>query len=526
MKIRILKKNKDNLNVYREERYNISYEELEELLNTYDKVIMPRLNWTDRGIHSLPENFGNLEVKGDLDLNFNKLTSLPESFGNLKVAGSLDLSFNQLTSLPESFGNLKVAGSLDLSFNQLTSLPESFGNLKIRGNLYLGDNELTSLPESFGNLKVVGGLYLDKNKLTSLPESFGNLEVEGGLYLHRNKLTSLPESFGNLKVGGKLWLQDNPWIIDTDFVNFYEKYKGELVLGKKLEKEINRLIKLKEWEESIVDEKLSIPKYLYHATYKPFLKSIKEKGLGNTRKKMWSDSVSGVVYLATNEDVAYSYAEIAEWLDDIEDYEKYVDNIVILKIDTDKLDKTRFKKDSNVIDGDDTFEYHGIIPFEFVEEILDKHHTVGALSDRKEDIDSSINDAVKTNSFTPYTAGYILEDGSLLVMDEYHGEAEVREFYPEYSNTYPEEDTCVRLYGRPNEAQYKRLKEIIDYYLDHEGYCKVEVWDKPLGKYSFYEVYSLYEGACKDTTWDEKIGNWTGYKLVQIIKNYFAFGAK
>ena len=446
MKIRILKKSKDDLNVHREERGNISYEELEELLNTYDKVIIPQLDWENKGVRSLPENFGNLEVEGDLNLRLNKLTSLPESFGNLKVGGNLQLSFNQLTSLPESFGNLKAGGSLylgnnkltslpesfgnlkvggylNLSYNRLTSLPESFGNLKIRGNLYLGDNELTSLPESFGNLevgsslyldynkltllpesfgnlKIGGNLYLDYNKLASLPESFGNLEVKGNLSLARNQLVSLPESFGNLKVegylnlghnqlaslpesfgnikvGGALWLYSNPWIIDTDFVNFCEKYKGKLILGDELEKAITiflkRQKKLEEWEESIVDEKLSIPKYLYHATYKPFLKSIKEKGLGNTRKKMWSDSVSGVVYLATNEDVAYSYAEIAEWLDDIEDYEKYVDNIVILKIDTGKLDRTKLKKDSNVIDGDDTFEYHGVIPFEFVEEILDKH---------------------------------------------------------------------------------------------------------------------------------------------------------
>ncbi len=396
MKIRILKKNKDNLNVYTVKNSNISYEELEELLNAYDKVIVPHLNWAYRGIHSLPENFGNLEVEGSLYLRYNQLTHLPESFGNLKIGGDLDLYGNKLTSLPESFGNLKVGGGLyleenkltslperfgnlkvesdlQLSFNQLTSLPESFGNLKVGGNLGLRNNKLTSLPESFGNLKIGGYLSLRYNQLTSLPESFGNLEVREDLYLESNRLTSLPESFANIKVGGKLRLPNNPWTIDTDFVNFYEKYKGELVLGDKLKEEIKRFIKLKEWEESIVDEKLSIPKYLYHATYKPFLKSIKEKGLGNTRKKMWSDSVSGVVYLATNEDVAYSYAEIAEWLDDIEDYEKYVDNIVILKIDTDKLDKTRFKKDSNVIDGDDTFEYHGVISFESVEEILDKH---------------------------------------------------------------------------------------------------------------------------------------------------------
>ena len=113
---------------------NISYEELEELLNTYDKVIVPHLDWGNRGIYSLPENFGNLEVEGDLDLYFNQLTSLPESFGNLKV-------------------------------------------------------------------------------------------------------------------GGKLRLQNNPWIIDTDFADFYEKYKEELVLDKKTEEEINRFIKLEEWEE-------------------------------------------------------------------------------------------------------------------------------------------------------------------------------------------------------------------------------------------------------------------------------------
>jgi len=268
------------------------------------------------------------------------------------------------------------------------------------------------LPENFGNLEVESHLYLGDNQLASLPESFGNLEVGHSLDLSFNELTSLPESFRNLKVGRKLWLQSNPWIINADFVNFCEKYEGELVLGKKLEKDITTFLKrqkkLEEWEEPSTD----------------------------------------------------------------------------------------------------------------------KHRLGGSLSDYKEDIDSSINDAVKTNSFTPYTAGYILEDGSLLVMDEYHGEVKLREFYPEYSNTHPEEDTCVRLYGRPNEAQYKRLEEIIDYYLDHESYCKVEVWDKPLGTYSFYEVYSLYEGACKYTTWDEKIGNWTGYKLVQIIKNYFAFGAK
>ena len=180
MKIRILRKSKDDLNVYTVKNVYISYEELEELLNTYDKVIIPHLDWGNKGILSLSENFGNLEVEGNLNLRLNNLTSLPESFGNLKVGGRLDLGHNQLTSLPESFGNLKIRGHLDLSFNQLTSLPESFANIKVKE---------------------------------------------------------------------KLWLIYNPWVIDTNFVDFCEKYKGELVLDKKAEEEISRFNKLKEWEE-------------------------------------------------------------------------------------------------------------------------------------------------------------------------------------------------------------------------------------------------------------------------------------
>jgi hypothetical protein len=48
----------------------------------------------------------DLNVKGDLDLEFSKKTSLPEG---LKVGGNLDLSYSNITSLPEG---LKVGGNL------------------------------------------------------------------------------------------------------------------------------------------------------------------------------------------------------------------------------------------------------------------------------------------------------------------------------------------------------------------------------------------------------------------------------
>lgn len=144
----------------------------------------------------------------------------------------------------------------------------------------------------------------------------------------------------------------------------------------------------------------------------------------------------------------------------------------------------------------------------------------------------SLNEYVESETFKPYTAGYIKEDGTLIIADrfEYNSHYGIAEDnpeisgknYPEFSNTHPEEDTCIRLSldNEPNAIQYKRLEEIIDKYLDQENYCKSEIWNK--NNYIFYKVYSLVEGACGDYSWEEDVGNWTGYKIVNIIKNFYA----
>ena len=55
-----------------------------------------------------------LNVKGDLDLEFAKITSLPEG---LKVGGALDLRFTKVTSLPKG---LEVDTFLVVSNTKLT----------------------------------------------------------------------------------------------------------------------------------------------------------------------------------------------------------------------------------------------------------------------------------------------------------------------------------------------------------------------------------------------------------------------
>ena len=112
-------------------------------------------------------------------------------------------------------------------------------------------------------------------------------------------------------------------------------------------------------EESAHDH-LSVPPVLYHATYRPLLRSIKRGGLGGpgSEKKKWEDSIHGAVYLALDPHVAESYAETSDSVPD-----EWLDEIVILQISTDGLNPGKFMLDRNVRDNaGDTVEYHGVIP--------------------------------------------------------------------------------------------------------------------------------------------------------------------
>lgn len=100
-----------------------------------------------------------------------------------------------------------------------------------------------------------------------------------------------------------------------------------------------------------------IPKYLYHATYKPLFKNIKLLGLKGGVRKNWEDSKSNLVYLSFDPDVAESYAETSD-----EVPEEWLDKIIILEINTEGLDFSKFSSDNNVLDDDGTLVYDGIIP--------------------------------------------------------------------------------------------------------------------------------------------------------------------
>jgi hypothetical protein len=105
----------------------------------------------------------------------------------------------------------------------------------------------------------------------------------------------------------------------------------------------------------------TFPPVLFHATYRPLLRSINRYGLSpQYKRKFWDDSSDNLIYLATSPDIAESYAESSDTVK-----EDWLDEIIIFSIDTAFLDLTKLKKDSNVRTDDgivSTYEYAGTIP--------------------------------------------------------------------------------------------------------------------------------------------------------------------
>jgi len=112
-------------------------------------------------------------------------------------------------------------------------------------------------------------------------------------------------------------------------------------------------------------QQLNIPSILYHSTFKNNIESIKQRGLVPSFDgivKCWPECKNGV-YLHSDPDVAYSYAEIADNPNIPEEWFEAENNIVILEINTTTLNKNLFEIDPNLPSEQiGSYLYNGTIP--------------------------------------------------------------------------------------------------------------------------------------------------------------------
>lgn len=141
--------------------------------------------------------------------------------------------------------------------------------------------------------------------------------------------------------------------------------------------------------DNVVKEPETVPEllgkdFLYHATYKPYWEEIKKDGYIKPGKHTnWDDryKTTRAIYLATDYDNAIYYAKNAENVP-----KELLNQIVILKIDANKLDVDQLDADSNQIyDSDDDegrsiedpytwkeVQYYKPIPISAVVKVYDK----------------------------------------------------------------------------------------------------------------------------------------------------------
>lgn len=121
--------------------------------------------------------------------------------------------------------------------------------------------------------------------------------------------------------------------------------------------------------------------YLYHATFRTNLPSIKKLGLGAKQIKNWDFSIDNIVCFTNDAECAYSFCESA---DDVSD-SKYESGIVVLAVNMNDLDRKLLIYDPNVDGGNnkDTFAYKGVISPTKLMVVTSEKGFVGKLLDLK-----------------------------------------------------------------------------------------------------------------------------------------------
>lgn len=128
---------------------------------------------------------------------------------------------------------------------------------------------------------------------------------------------------------------------------------------------------------------------LYHATYKPYWEEIKKSGALRPKAHSNWDISGDFIYLSRDPDNAFSYAETSELVP-----EEYLDQIVVLEIDANKLNLDLLDCDHNQAYGADGYEvdyedpqsweemqYAGNIPLNAIKELQNESLTESVSSE-------------------------------------------------------------------------------------------------------------------------------------------------
>jgi Leucine-rich repeat (LRR) protein len=148
------------------------------------------LDWSNRGLRSLPSGIGGLIHLEKWNLAGNLLEDLPDELSQLGSLRTLFFLNNRFTRIPPVVGRLPNLFMLSFKSNRLEAIAEDALPPSL-GWLILTDNRLAALPAVLGRLPRLRKLMLASNQLTSLPD-IGGLAALELVRLSDNRLHEVP----------------------------------------------------------------------------------------------------------------------------------------------------------------------------------------------------------------------------------------------------------------------------------------------------------------------------------------------
>ncbi|XP_076907791.1 TMV resistance protein N-like [Bidens hawaiensis] len=181
--------------------YNEDISEIPSSIGNLHNLVSLYLSFCRR-LKSLPGSICSLQHLTTLYLGFSGIEELPEDLGQLECLGFLNLSGTKVKHLPNSICMLKRLKTLRLlDCYSLEKLPEDVGELESLEELYLENcSNLREIPSSICKLKRLRKLDLqDCKRIEKLPEEMGNLECLKSLCIGDTGITHLPHSISLIK---------------------------------------------------------------------------------------------------------------------------------------------------------------------------------------------------------------------------------------------------------------------------------------------------------------------------------------
>eukprot|EP01156_Anaeramoeba_ignava_P018365 Anaeramoba_ignava/a91537_10.p1 GENE.a91537_10~~a91537_10.p1 ORF type:complete len:306 (-),score=21.60 a91537_10:15-932(-) len=235
------------------------------------------LDLSNRDLHELPPEIGELTQLVHLDLSYNYLQTIPPEIGKLVNLKTLLLLKNEIKELPAEIGHLKGLTLMDISHNRFKAIPKEIKYLTNLKSLDASYGTITHLPVEFIELLSLKELFLEENPFEFPPQKV----VKRGLYATMHFLTSEKKKLDASKV--MLQIFNMPKSLQKPF----EQYLGYFndMISTMSENDVIFDLKFIRHEdfESNIKMQVGVENYLYD--FMDFIKGkIQESKDGNTKK--------------------------------------------------------------------------------------------------------------------------------------------------------------------------------------------------------------------------------------------------